>query len=158
MKTKSLLTILTFGLGLTLAVLWLLGGASLPTVHAADINTIDTTNDDLTANGNCTLREAIQAANTDAAVDNCSAGSGADIIMLPAGVYTLTLPGNEENNNATGDLDVTSPLTIIGAGADQTTINANGLDRIFDLHSGASTVVISGVTIMGGNASTGGGI
>ena len=30
--------------------------------------------DDFTPNGNCTLREAIEAANTDAAVDKCPAG------------------------------------------------------------------------------------
>ena len=40
-------------------------------------------------NGNCTLGEAISAANTDTAVDACAAGNGRDIIQLPAGTYTL---------------------------------------------------------------------
>src|SRR5262245_66061947 len=39
--------------------------------------------------GDCTLGEAIQAANTEAAVDGCNAGSGTDTIILPAGTYTL---------------------------------------------------------------------
>ena len=34
--------------------------------------------DSLAIDGNCTLREAIIAANTDTAVDACPAGSGAD--------------------------------------------------------------------------------
>jgi len=42
------------------------------------------TADDTLVNGNCTLREAIIAANTDTAVDACPAGSGADEIQLPA--------------------------------------------------------------------------
>jgi hypothetical protein len=39
-------------------------------------------------NGNCTLGEAIQAANTNTAVDGCSAGADSDIIEVPAGTYT----------------------------------------------------------------------
>jgi len=50
--------------------------------HAATI-TVGTTDDDSAANGNCTLREAITAANTNAAVDACAAGaSGADTIKF----------------------------------------------------------------------------
>lgn len=53
--------------------------------------TVNTFADDLAVNGNCTLREAIQSANTDSAVDACPAGSGADTIVLAAGTYTLTI-------------------------------------------------------------------
>ena len=67
----------------------------------------DTTVDDNTINGNCTLREAIIAANTDTAVDNCPAGSGTDTITLAAGVYTLAIAGIGEDAAATGDLDIT---------------------------------------------------
>ena len=68
---------------------------------------VDTPEDDITVNGNCTLREAVQAANTDSAVDACVAGAGEDAISLPAGVYTLTLAGANEDANLTGDLDIT---------------------------------------------------
>ena len=54
---------------------------------------IATVADDLTGNGNCTLREAVAAAVTDAAFDACPAGSavGADTIVLGAGIYLLPL-------------------------------------------------------------------
>ncbi len=58
--------------------------------YAATI-TVTTTDDELNVDGDCSLREAIQAANSDAAVDACTAGSGADVIELPAGAYTLTV-------------------------------------------------------------------
>ena len=39
-------------------------------------------------NGQCSLREAIEASNTDAAVDGCAAGDGpGDIVEMPAGHY-----------------------------------------------------------------------
>ena len=51
-------------------------------VQAAGI-AVDTTTDELNSDGDCSLREAVQAANTDAAVDGCAAGSGADMIRCP---------------------------------------------------------------------------
>jgi len=77
--------------------------------------TVNSTDDSLAVDGNCTLREAIIAANTDAAVDACPAGSGADVVVVPAGTYTLTLIGADEDAAATGDLDVTADLEIDGA-------------------------------------------
>src|SRR5438477_2847876 len=58
------------------------------------------------------LRGAISAAN---------ALAGADTILLPVGTYTLTILGNEEQANATGDLDILDDLTIIGSNG-----NGNG--------------------------------
>jgi hypothetical protein len=60
--------------------------------------------------GQCTLRAAIQFANT---------RPGADTIYLPAGTYTLALAGSGENSGATGDLDITDSVTIIGSGGNQ---------------------------------------
>jgi CSLREA domain-containing protein len=56
---------------------------------AAEI-TVNTTADELNADGDCSLREAIAAANTDAAVDACAKGSGADTINVPSGTYPLS--------------------------------------------------------------------
>ena len=71
--------------------------------------TIDTVADDNDVNGNCTLREAILAANSNAAVDACSAGIGPDTIAfdLPgAGPFTFS---------PTSPLPpITEPLTIDG--------------------------------------------
>lgn len=119
-------------------------------MEAGSTITVTTTADDYTANGNCTLREAIDAADLDAAVDACQAGSGDDTIILPAGVYSLTLSGVEDDNES-GDLDVVSTLTILGDGPDTTIIHANGQERVFDAEVG-STLIISGVTVTGGNA------
>ena len=54
--------------------------------------TVTTTADELNQNGNGSLREAIQVANTDTAIDACAAGSGTDTIILPAGIYTVIDP------------------------------------------------------------------
>jgi len=125
-------------------------------VDAATI-TVNTTDDELNADGDCSLREAIQAANTDAAVDTCPAGSGADTITLLAGTYTLSIAGAGEDANATGDLDITGDLTITGAGAATTIIDGAHLDRVLQVVG--VTVQISGVTIRNGSSDGyGGGI
>jgi parallel beta-helix repeat protein len=90
-----------------------------------------------------------------AAVMEANAHSGADTIVLGAGTYTLTLGGGNEDAAATGDLDITGGLTITGAGAGVTIIDAAQLDRVFDIKAGA-TVTISGVTMTNGIADGGG--
>src|SRR2546425_8661400 len=72
-----------------------------------------------TAAGTCTLRAAIQETNAE---------PGADTIMVQAGTYLLTIPGRGEDAAATGDLDIAEALTIIGAGADSTIVDGNGID------------------------------
>ena len=143
-----------------LGQLFYTGGTSLsPVAFAATTISVTTTSDNLSNNGDCSLREAIKAANTNTAVDGCPAGSGTDTIVLPAGTYLLSLSGANEDANATGDLDITGALAIQGAGAGTTTIDANSLDRVLHIFSGASTQ-IAGVTVRGGLASStvGGGI
>lgn len=54
-----------------------------------------------------------------------NATPGADTIMLRAGTYRLTLAGAGEDAAATGDLDILQNLTIEGAGAMQTIIDAS---------------------------------
>ena len=123
--------------------------------YAATI-TVTTTADELNDDGDCSLREAVQAANTDAAVDACSAGSGADTIVVPPGTYLLTIAGRNEHANAAGDLDITSDLTISGAGAAASVVQAginfvtfHPVDRVLQVFAGAD-VKISGLTIQGG--------
>jgi CSLREA domain-containing protein len=105
----------------------------------------------------CTLREAVVAAN---------ARTGLDTILLRGGrVYGLALAGAGENFAATGDLDVIDPVVIRpakprrGRRARRATIDGNDLDRV--LHALASTS-ISRLVIRDGNASVavedGGGI
>ncbi len=79
---------------------------------------VNTTRDELNSDGDCSLREAIEAANRDVAVDACPAGAGADRVIVPAGTYRLTLGGGNEDGNQTGDLDILDDLTLQGAGAE----------------------------------------
>jgi CSLREA domain-containing protein len=59
-------------------------------VQAGTTITVTTTNDELNTDGDCSLREAIEAANTDSTVSGCPAGNGTDTIVLPSGTYKLT--------------------------------------------------------------------
>lgn len=99
--------------------------------------TVDTA--DGVCGADCSLREAISAANSN---------PGADTIILPAGTYALTLTTTLEDDNADGDLDIRDDLALIGAGAATTTIIAAEGDRIFHLLATA-TVTITGVTLRG---------
>lgn len=141
-------------LGVVLSVLLLFAGRH-QIVHAASL-TVTTTDDELNTDGDCSLREAIQAANTDTAVDACFAGSGADTIVLPAGTYSLSIAGAGEHANATGDLNITSDLTLQGDGAATTILDGADLDRVLNIFAGQ--VQISGVTIRNGSAEFGSGI
>ncbi len=114
-----------------------------------------TRTDDPVPNGcapaDCSLREAIIAANNLA---------GADSITLPTATepYTLTIAGFSEDAAATGDLDITDALNINGDGAGDTIINGNRdatVDRVFHV-IGAVNLNISGVTIENGDGLGGG--
>lgn len=111
---------------------------SLTVTKTADTN-------DGACDADCSLREAIIAAN---------AAGGADTITLPAGTYQLTRSGDDDAA-AFGDLDITDSVSIVGAGSGSTTIDALDQDRVFDVApivSCACTVNFSAVTITNGKA------
>jgi CSLREA domain-containing protein len=132
--------------------------------------TVTTTVDEYGTGADCSLREAITAANTDAPFGGCPAGNGHDIIHIPAGIYTLTIGGSGDNANIQGDLDVHSNITFMGEGTSTTIIQAgtqgfpntpDGIDRVFDIHANASFVSFDGITIRHGHTAgteRGGGI
>lgn len=93
-------------------------------------------------NADCSLREAVDAANVD---------GGADEIVLPPGILRLTLFGVEDDN-ANGDLDVLTDVTIRGAGAAATTIQSAVDDRVIDLIGSISDLRLLDLTITGGRA------
>jgi CSLREA domain-containing protein len=89
----------------------------------------------------CTLRAAISEAN---------ALAGDDIIFLPAGIYITTRSTFGDDANAGGDFDITSNITINGANAASTFIQAassagTASERV--LHFAAGTSTVNGVTI-----------
>ena len=105
-------------------------GALAPAIAGAATITPNILTDEDAANANCSLREAITAANTDGDHNGCNPGGAndvADTIVLQSGqTYSLSLPGVEDAN-ATGDLDVAAePVTIQASGAAQATIDGNG--------------------------------
>ncbi len=149
-------------LGLAIAF----AAAATDRVQAATI-TPTTFTDDLTNNGNCTLREAVRAANADAAVDACAAGAGVDRIVLNPGRYVLSRTGRGEDLAASGDLDLNTDMEIRSSNTvdppfgfvpeqPQPTIDAAGIDRAFDI---TAEVVLDSMTITGGDViGDGGGI
>ena len=105
-----------------------------------------------TSAGTCSLRAAIQEAN---------GHLGPDIVRVPAGVFLLTRAPAGDNNVTSGDLDITGPLTIIGAGPEATIIDGGtpppgsppdqtALDRLIEIHPGAENVTISGLALRKG--------
>ena len=132
--------------------------AALTVAAPASAATIQVTDNGDGVTG-CTLRAAINAANGSGPTGTCTAGDpdpATDRIELPANFqFTATSLGAGEEANATGDLDISGNVDIVGNGG---AITGSG-DRVIDIHSGA--VHITGATISGGvtaGANDGGGI
>lgn len=98
---------------------------------------------------NCTLVDAITAANTDAAVGGCIAGSGADVIDLQADVMLTAV--NNEIYGPSGLPVVTSEITIDGNGHLVGRASNAPPFRILSIGS-AGLISIDATTISGGLA------
>lgn len=115
--------------------------------------TADTADGECTP-GDCSLREAIIAAN--------ASPDGQNTISVLAGTYTLNRTGSGEDDGATGDLDITNHATISGAGEGVTIIDGLSTDRVMHIHSANNfdevTVTVSDLTLQGGtvDAASGG--
>jgi len=117
--------------------------AAAASLQAATI-TVESLADDLSTDGQVTLREAILAANTDSSVDGSEPGSGADEIVFATGNGTIAL--------ALGELpQVFGTLTVTGLGHTRLGIDAGDTSRVFRVGAGA-TLAISGLRIEGGNS------
>lgn len=98
-------------------------------IQAATI-IVDSTEDengDSPANGTCTLREAVLAANNNLAVDGCIAGEATptvDVIQVPPWVFALTIP--ETGDASGGSLDLLEDVVVEGSGSQKTTIDGLG--------------------------------
>ena len=99
------------------------------------------------SSGHVSLRSAIMAADV---------ARGSNTIIVPAGMFTLTIPGANEDASASGDLDLKGKITIKGASSTGTIIDGNQLDRVFQVLGG--NVSISKLTIQDGRAAQGAGI
>jgi CSLREA domain-containing protein len=104
-----------------------------------------------TAAGTCTLRAAIMQASH-------SSGIGVTV-NVPAGHYTLLVPAAGGDPEQNGDLNFTGsvPISVIGAGKDQTIIDANQIDRLFSVAAGANATLQS-MSLINGFAVNGGAV
>jgi CSLREA domain-containing protein len=135
---------------LFLAAVLLIAAAAPPARAAVFIPTKLTDSADGACDSDCSLREAVLAAN---------AASGPDFIVLGPGTHALSLAGANEDLGATGDLDVTGDLAIVGREPASTVIDANQIDRAFDVLAGVE-LELTNLTVTGGSVSgnDGGGI
>jgi hypothetical protein len=130
--------------------------ALAPAANAGIIN-VNTQGDEYGTNmAGCAMREAIEAANTNADFGGCTgAAAGPDTITLPPGNYALSIPPDgTTNDNADGDLDVDSEITLNPTGV--VAIDGGTIDRVLNVLSGASLTAVD-LTIKRGDTTAGGG-
>jgi CSLREA domain-containing protein len=146
-------------LGVILAILVLGTSGVNRTMALAQVEIeVNTLADELNypeGDGDCSLREALKAANDNIPVDACPAGSPIDTdkIFLQSGQYILALgnpSGIPEDLGETGDLDIRDSVEIIGDGVANTIVNGNTLDRVFHLVVTGIEVSISKLTVRNG--------
>ncbi len=109
--------------------------------HAATITVTTTDTATSTNDADCTLREAIENINTqtNAVNTDCAAGDGStDTIIIPSGNITLE-----------ADLpEITTSMTIQGAGMGQTVINGAGAWTVFSNQPSATdSLALRGITV-----------
>ena len=126
--------------------------ASLP-ARATTIQ-VTTRDDERTVDGDCSLREAIEAANRNVAIDACPAGSGpsADTVLFTAiagQTIGLTL----------GQIEVSDGIVIGGPDA-RVTIDAGGTGRAFQFYVtvGPRLVSLVNLTVRNGRGTPGGAV
>jgi len=104
-----------------------------------------TTTDDGSVPGECTLRDAIAAANANTATAGCVPGDVGhdDIVFAPGVTGTIALTG--------GELEIVEEASITGPGAASLTVDAQQSSRIFSMTGDASlTTTLTGLTIANG--------
>jgi uncharacterized repeat protein (TIGR01451 family) len=108
------------------------GTTLAPVARAASVITVNETAQEINNDGDCSLQEAIYAANLDASIapdpahpggidfinTGCAAGSGADTIVLPGGTITISHPIDDIDNplGPTGTPIIYTTITIEGNG------------------------------------------
>jgi len=131
--------------------------AATVTVSYAGAYVVDDLGDAIALDGNLTLREAIEAASTNAPVGDAHAGRsvGEDIIR-----FDPTLAGGQINMSA-GQLAITDDLCIQGLGSGLLTVAGAGTSRIFrvdeDVQAWIGLDWSGGMTLLGGFTTADGG-
>jgi RTX calcium-binding nonapeptide repeat (4 copies) len=141
---------LALALGLVLGA----GSAAVSPAWAAEF-TVNSSDDqpDAGLNGSCDIAGPGLVCTLRAAAQESNRLADADVINLPdlGSDYDLSLSGAGEQAAASGDLDLTRTVTVLGSG--QPVIDGLGGDRILHVGpSGAPTVSLNGVELRGGGA------
>jgi CSLREA domain-containing protein len=109
-----------------------------------------------TAAGACSLRAAIMEANAERSQANSP--SFFTIGLAGGQVYLLSISGTDEDEAASGDLDIRVPMSIVVAGGGNAKVagTRGWNDRIFDVNPDTSggQVQLTGLTIEGGHATS----
>ena len=142
-----------------------LAGAALllalsPGTGLAATLTVTTIADEMTENGDCTLREAILSVNQGSTYNADCVAAGDAFGTNDTVEFSLTTPATITLGG--GEIAITESVTIEGPGAADLAINGYDLSRIFNIDDAdantAQSVTISGLTLTGGSASLGGAI
>ena len=154
------------GTGLAVATLCMLSTVAF----AEGAITVTTSDDEFDTGGplSCSVREAIESANTDTDFGGCLRDVGGSIpydVIIPApiiaGAYTLDFAGTNEDDNATGDLDIRASMKIIGDGdmgfiiVEAGDSAQEGIDRVFHITTDDLEVTFSNITVRHGQVAAG---
>ncbi|NEO87791.1 MAG: DUF4347 domain-containing protein, partial [Spirulina sp. SIO3F2] len=113
--------------------------------------TVQNAGDNLTVDGSLTLREALQAANTDSLVDG-QMGSGTDTIMFDtSGVFATA----QTITTTLGEFTISDDVVIQGTGQSQLAIDGGGTNRVFNITNG--DVTLRNLTVRNGRTTLSGG-
>jgi CSLREA domain-containing protein len=154
---QSLRLKLVFALLLTFIVLGI--GSTVALARPNNTITVNSTDDTWNpGDGKCTLREAINNANTDAnASSDCAAGNGADVIVLPLGeTFTLTQVDSGFSPDFNALPVITSDITINGAFSSLTRDSTAADFRIFKVNV-TGKLTLNDLVLGGGSVMADGG-
>ena len=148
-RPRYLIVLTIFCVGILLALILSLGLARHSDARAASVLIVDTLADELNNDGDCSLREAIAAANGNIATDACPAGDAviSDTIHFSvSGTIVLT-----------SQLQIAADSPVVIQAGQTISISGSTTVGVLKVNGGADLTLI-GLTIADGKADVGGGI
>ncbi len=97
------------------------------------------------------------------AIVNANTGGTETTLLVREDTYNLTLIDGEQSNASANDLDITGDVTIVGAGAGLSVIDAsfgatvNNNTRVFEVSGANRSLTLDRLTVTGGDTTSAGG-